>query len=418
MRRYVWILSRPGAFWSFLLAFLARLPVSMGPLGMVLLVQSARGSYALAGVVAASFTLGVAAGSPVWGALLDRLGQSRVLAPLSMVSGLLLAVLATGTVRGWAEPALVTLALGVGASFPPISPAMRAAWRFLLDDEADRQAAYALEAVVVEVVFVGGPLLLSAILLLAPPVVPLLVTASLLSGGGAGYALTAAARSWRPEPSGAHDGRRGASPLASVGVLAALVVGLLIAVGFGQLDVSLAAAAQIVLGDQARVGLLFAALAGGSAVGGTVYGARVWPGRERARLPAVLSAFGLGMGVVAVLVGRGVESLWVLLPVLFLTGLSIAPGLIVIANLVDQHAPRDRLGEAQAWLSTAFTAGAGAGTALAGLVVDRRGPATSFAGAVVAVGLAALLSLLVQRFWSGSRPAGRPARGRRDRMAG
>jgi predicted MFS family arabinose efflux permease len=277
---------------------------------------------------------------------------------------------------------------------------MRAAWRVLLADERDRQAAYALEAVVIEVVFVGGPLLLSVFLAFAPPIVPLVVTAVLLGAGGAGYARTRAARSWRPEPHHEGPGRRGSSPLRSVGVVAAMLVGLLLAIGFGQLDVSLAATAELVLGDQAKVGLLFMAIAGGSAVGGTVYGARVWPGREQTRLPVVLGVVVIGLGVVATLISRGVDSLPVLMPVLFLTGLSIAPGLIVIANLIDRFASRDRLGEAQAWLSTAFTAGGGAGTALAGVLIDRGGPARSLVGAVAAMLAAALFSLAAQRIWT------------------
>ncbi len=372
----------------------------MAPLGMVLLVQSSRGTYAVAGAVAAAFTVGVAVATPGWGALMDRVGQPRVLLPLSLMSAALLVALALGTVGGSTEPALIALAVGVGATFPPISPAMRAAWRVLLADQDDRQAAYALEAVVIEVVFVGGPLLLSVFLAVAAPAAPLLVTAVLLGTGGAGYASTWAARAWRPEPHHEGPGRRGGSPLRSVGVVAALLVSLLIAVGFGQLDVSLAASAQLVLGDQGMVGLLFVSVAGGSAVGGTVYGARAWPGRERTRLPLVLAAFTLGLATVTLLIGHRVGALPVLMPVLFLTGLSIAPGLIVLANLVDQHASQDRLSEAQAWLSTAFTAGSGAGAALAGLMIDRGGPARSLSGAAAAVLLAALFSLVVQRIWA------------------
>ena len=78
---------------------------------------------------------------------------------------------------------LVVLAAGVGLTFPPVSPAMRGAWRVILEHDDDRRAAYALEAVTIETIFVTGPLLLS-LLLVAPPVVPLLVTAVLLAGGG------------------------------------------------------------------------------------------------------------------------------------------------------------------------------------------------------------------------------------------
>jgi MFS family permease len=195
MRRYVHVLSRPGALVPFLASFAARLPVSMAPLGIVLLVQSVRGAYAPAGVVTAAFTLGVAVSAPGWGALIDRVGQPAVILPLSAMSGVLLAVLAVGAVRGASDPVLVVVATAVGASFPPISPAMRGAWRMVLEKEEDRRVAYALEGVVIEVIFVGGPLLLSLLLVISSPVVPLLVTAALLGIGGIGYATTHAARS-------------------------------------------------------------------------------------------------------------------------------------------------------------------------------------------------------------------------------
>ncbi len=393
------VLSRPGALVPFLASFAARLPVSMAPLGIVLLVQSVRGAYAPAGVVTAAFTLGVAVSAPGWGALIDRVGQPAVILPLSAMSGVLLAVLAVGAVRGASDPVLVVVATAVGASFPPISPAMRGAWRMVLEREEDRRVAYALEGVVIEVVFVGGPLLLSLLLVISSPVVPLLVTAALLGIGGIGYATTHAARSWQPEPHDEGADLRGPSPLLVPGVAAVLTVTLLVAIAFGQLDVSLAATAQTVLGDQARVGLLFMSVAGGSVVGGTWYGTRHWRGAEHARLPFTLTGFCVGMACVTGLITAQISALWVLMPVLFLTGLSIAPGLIMTANLVDTYASRDRLNEAQSWLTTAFTAGGAAGTAIGGVVIDRGGVARSFLGSTVCIAVAVGLAVAAQRVW-------------------
>ena len=46
---YVRLLRHGPALRPFLAANLARLPMAMGPLGMLLLVEHSRGSYALAG---------------------------------------------------------------------------------------------------------------------------------------------------------------------------------------------------------------------------------------------------------------------------------------------------------------------------------------------------------------------------------
>jgi hypothetical protein len=331
-----------------------------------------------------------------------------VIGPVSLASGALLATLAEAAVHGASDPVLAALAAGCGITFPPISPAMRGAWRSVLEHDLDRRAAYALDAVAVETIFVGGPLLLSLLLVFAPPVVPLLVTAGLLASGGVGYALTGAARRWRPEPHLDGHGHRGDSPLRVPAVLLVLGVSAAMSVGFGLCDVSIAATARQVLGAQAKVGLLFAAIAGGSATGGLWYGSRVWRRPEQHRLPVTLCGFALGLLGIGVLLATGLSTAWgtlpLILPVLFFTGLTIAPSLIMLANQIDQHGPRDRLGEAQSWLNTSFTSGGALGTAAAGVLVDAGGPARGFLGASTAVGAAVLVALMVSR----GGPAGQP----------
>jgi hypothetical protein len=423
----------------------------MAPLGMVLLVQEVRGSYAVAGVVTAAFALGAAVGTPGWGRLVDHLGQPRVIGPTGAASGLFLAGVAVASVTPVPDGALAAVAAAAGVTFPPITPAMRGAWRVVLADEGDRRAAYALDAVAVETIFVGGPLLLSLLLVVAPPIVPLLVTAALLAGGAVAYGATHAARAWRPEPhpaagdgaaggEAARDGgsaaapARGASPLRARGVGLVLAVALLMAVAFGQIDVSIAATARESLGDPSRVGLLFACIAGGSALGGLWYGSRSWRGPERRRLPLPLAVFTAGaLSLGLLLAGTGTPGdtgvgpgasgpaggaapgaaaalqvphppLAVLLVLLFASGLAIAPALIAQANLVDEFAPRDRLNEAQAWLNTAFTAGAAAGTAIAGVLIEAGGPGRAFLGAASALVLATAGAVLGQRSWRGAGP--------------
>ena len=401
--RYLNILRRRVALLPFLAAVVARLPVAMGPLGIVILVQQVRGSYSSAGLVTAAFALGSSVATPVWGGLMDRHGQSVVIGPVSLISAGLLAALAEAAVHGAPDQVLVALSAGVGLTFPPISPAMRGAWRSILPDEADRLAAYALDAVAIETIFVGGPLLLSLMLVFAPPVVPLLVTAALLASGGAGYAASGAARRWTPEPHADGAGRRGRSPLRSPGVLLVLGVTVAMAVGFGLADVGIAAVARVVLGDQAKVGMLFAAVAGGSVIGGLWYGSRAWVRAEHTRLPVTQAGYAIGLACVGVVLDRSISTPWgrlpVLLPILFGSGLCIAPGLIMVANLIDQHGPRDRLSEAQSWLNTSFSSGGALGSALAGLLVDAGGPGRAFVGASGAVVVSTLLALWAAWLW-------------------
>ena len=74
----------------------------------------------------------------------------------------------------------------------------------------------------------------------------------------------------------------------------------------------------------------------------------------------------------------------------------------MLANLVDHLAPRDRLGEAQSWLNTAFTSGGAMGAAVAGVLIDAGGPSRAFLGAACAVTLATAGSVLAQPLLRGA----------------
>ena len=198
VRAYLRLLRYGPAAYPFLAARVARLPIVMAPLGILLLVQNERGAYRLAGFVTGAYAVGCAAGTPLWGRLMDRYGQPRVLLPTSLTSSALLVALALATVSGAGTLVLVTLAAGAGLAYPPMSPALRTAWRVIFADPASRRVAFALDATSVELIFVGGPLLLSVLLAVTAPVVPLVVTAGLMCGGGVAYCLTRAARSSTP----------------------------------------------------------------------------------------------------------------------------------------------------------------------------------------------------------------------------
>src|SRR5688572_22613189 len=75
------ILAVPGALLFSATGLVARLPLSMESLGIVLLVVAETGSYGLAGSLAAATTIANAIASIVQGRYLDRLGQPRVLPP-------------------------------------------------------------------------------------------------------------------------------------------------------------------------------------------------------------------------------------------------------------------------------------------------------------------------------------------------
>ena len=105
------VLSRPGTLRFSMTGLVARLPISMTGLGIVLLVQPAADSYGVAGAVAAAFAVANAVVAIVMGRFVDRLGQGVVLTAASV--GLGVAVITT--VRGGTESLAGKISAGLDA---------------------------------------------------------------------------------------------------------------------------------------------------------------------------------------------------------------------------------------------------------------------------------------------------------------
>ncbi len=77
---YRQVLSKPGTAAFSASGFLARLPISMVTLGIVLLISARTDSYGLAGGISAALVIASCLAALLQGRLIDRLGQARVLA--------------------------------------------------------------------------------------------------------------------------------------------------------------------------------------------------------------------------------------------------------------------------------------------------------------------------------------------------
>ncbi|HLM07967.1 MAG TPA: MFS transporter, partial [Blastococcus sp.] len=72
MRAYLSVWRLPSAPVLLLSGFAGRLPSAMVPLALLLMVQQATGSYAVAGLAAATLGIAMAVMAPVLGRLADR----------------------------------------------------------------------------------------------------------------------------------------------------------------------------------------------------------------------------------------------------------------------------------------------------------------------------------------------------------
>jgi MFS family permease len=332
------------------------------PLALVLLVREQSGSFAAAGAVVAA--LGVATGvfNPIRGRLVDAKGHRKTLTPLALIhlcSLAILVALAVGQAPTWT---LVVAAVVAGAAPAPLMSSLRALWRDLVPG-GRLQAAYALQSVLTEVLFIASPLLAALLVAAFSAQLAVLVLVSLEFAGVVAFTATPASRSWRSEPREA--GRLGA--LDSRGmrtlVLACLPYGMV----FGALDVTAPAFADL-HGAAEAAGIALAALALGSMIGGLIYGSRSWPWDLPARYLLLLLAMAAVLALAALSGGLPVFAL-----LLAISGLMVAPATTIIYSLLDRVAPRGTAIEATTWMILGYAVGGAIGAALAGVAVQTSG---------------------------------------------
>ena len=88
------IASTPGARRLFVLSLVARLPMPMLSIGLLVHTRHLTGSYAAAGLVAGVYAVALGAGGPVLGRLVDRRGQTPVLIASAVAEAAMLAAVA------------------------------------------------------------------------------------------------------------------------------------------------------------------------------------------------------------------------------------------------------------------------------------------------------------------------------------
>lgn len=382
---YADILRQPGAARFTAAAFIARLPISMVGLGIVLMVSAVRESYALAGAVAAAYTVSSALLNPLGSRAVDRWGQRRVVRLLVVVHASGLIALAIATTQGGGAVLLAGLAIVSGATQPATGALVRARWAHLLGSDARLRTAFAFEGVLDELIFVVGPPLATFLAVAVSAPAPVIVSAALVCAGSLLLLIQKTT-----EPPVRHDlhTRRG-HPLRRRGVPSVLVVLLAIGAVFGSIDV-----ATVALADEAGMriaaGAILAAYAAGSMAAALVLGARSARNGD-AMLPRLLLIASVALVVVTLplLLRPGLLALGLLA---LLAGLAVSPVLITSFTLVEVLVEPREITEGLSWAISAIGLGVAASAAGTGWLVDQAGSQAGFAltvGAAVVVAIAA-----------------------------
>ncbi|MGW5652405.1 MFS transporter [Streptomyces humi] len=356
-----------------------RLPNATAALAIVLFVRAQGGTYSLAGALAAVYGVANAVGQPVLGRLVDLYGQPRVQLPAALASALAMAGFAfagTGPL-----PLAYAAVAAAGLFTPPLEGGLRALWPQVLGGEERVHTAYAMDAVAQEVMFTVGPLLVTLCVSLWSAQAALLVVNVVGVLGALSVVVSAPSRTWRSAPREAHW----LGALRSRGLLALLAAFFFVGMALGSITVASVPYADDHGGD-AVYGWLMAALGLGALLGGTVYGARQWPGEPARRLRVLVAL--LAVCYLPLMLMPGAVAMVALT---VLAGVFLAPAIACAFVLVDRHAPSGTVTEAFSWLVTTFTVGSSVGTGLAGPVVEAGGALWGFALPAVAGGVSLLV---------------------------
>ncbi len=392
---YRQVLRDPAARAFSAAGFVARLPLSMTGLGIVLLVSLSSGSFGRAGLVAAVSTLTAAVFAPLWGRAIDVIGQARVLVLTAMINSSSLAVLVISIQLDAPLALTLAAAFGVGVGFSSAGSAVRARWTLRLRDSPLLQTAFAVEAVLDEVVFIVGPPLVTFLATAIHPALGVSVSAVI---GLVGGILLAVQRSTEPPATGRIRGTA-RSPLPLTVLLP--VSGACLALGavFGGMEVVVVAFAKEA-GVLPFAGVFITMWSFGSLLAGVVTGGIAWRSTPATRFRLGATALALSLMPLPFVASP--------LPVgalLLVSGMAIAPTLIASVAVIESSVPQSRLTEALNWTTTGMAVGLAAGAAAIGHLIDLYGARGGFFG-VAAAGLLLLASSTLVR---SRRPALSPA---------
>jgi MFS family permease len=365
-----------------LLAAISTAFLSFGMIGLALILTTHRatGSFGVAGLVMAAFSVGASVLAPARGRLIDRRGIRPWLIVFAGGYGAslaLLVVLASGGSGTWP---LVVCAACAGASAPPLISTSRGLWAATVEPALLRRA-YALTSLIGDVGTVVAPALCGVLFVVAPWSPLLVCAASPLVGAAiVTHRFASLARSERSDDDARHL-------LSGSAMRALLVVSVALGAALGFVEVAVPASATR-WGVESYTGLLLASFALGSVVGGLWFGRREW---HRSAQERYLIAVGLlAIAYAPLLLATSPEAL---VPLLFIAGLSFGPATISLFEALDAAAPTGST-EALSWVTTAESAGIATGAVISGWMISTLGGRSPFAAASLILATAAIGALV------------------------
>ncbi|MBO0983437.1 MFS transporter [Rathayibacter sp. SD072] len=364
MGSYTELLRTPGVGRIIAAQLTARFPFGMLSLAFLLHVEHVHDSYAAAGLVLGSMSIGQAIAGPLTSRLMGRLGMRRVLTLTLIVCAVAIIAMAVLPLEIWQFVAVAFLA---GLSMPPVQPAVRTIYPKMVPS-SQLTPLFSLDASAQEIIWVLGPVLTTFVSIQVSTVAGILTAAVFLIGGGIWFIASPEVGRVRIPRSR----RRLGVVLTKPPVLLATVVGFLLVGACAALEAGVVA----VFGEGGvESGVVLAIFAAGSLVGGLTLG----------HIP--ISRWATARRMLIVTVGMALAAFstdfWWLSITLFLAGVGIAPALAALFTITAASVKFSDTAEAYGWVGTGQLIGAALGSAIAGVQIDGNGPTAAVVVAAV-----------------------------------
>lgn len=383
LQRYALVFAQPDLRRTFALSVLGRLPIGLTGLAILLLVQTHTDSFARGGAAAACYVVGLALIAPLLGRSIDRYGPRRLLIGSGLLFPSMLLALVAAVERNATVSALA-FAGAAGATFPPITVCVRTYFRRRLAEEGLLAAAYSAESVLIELIFIAGPVLVAGFVAFASAAAAVWFAAACGLAGTLLFLRSPALRTWHVEQ---RSSRSLLGPLSERGFPSLIAVVLCFSSAFGFLEVGVVAYAAE-RGDPALAGILLGITSAGSALGGLAYGSRGWHLPLARQFIVALALMAVGLGILAL----GWRPWW-FAPWAAIAGIAMAPALIIQSMLAAKISRAEHATEAFTWVTSALLAGVGIGLAIGGVLLEAFPSGAALAAGACAALVAALLAL-------------------------
>lgn len=348
---------------------MARMPLGSSVMLIVLLVNAQYGASA-AGTATALMTGAMAVCAPMLGKLIDR-GRAPValvalgVVQFSCVIGLVVATQSQA-------PLLMVwgLALLAGVASPPVAGTTRSLWSSTVSDDLV-PVAYDLEVLIVDVLYVAGPLIASVLLAICNAGATLGVVYALMAVSCAMLAACAPVRSYATQVRSlrrTEESRSESSLLSHINIVLLLLICASTSAFSGWIETAVPLYySQIDMASLSGVAISIWSI--GSIIGIVAF-THCHPKRMATVKQLVLFTGIYGIACLGLALPLGGHKL---VCALFLVGVFVSPGSTLQYRIAGQLAPEGRQGEMFSWVNTAMGVGLALGSYCAGLVADNLG---------------------------------------------